>query len=126
MIELYFLVSVFVGIAVIVDGVVLYKAKGVCWTNKIQSFTTTIEFLWVIVSIITFFTLELSHFQILIPSLYVVHNIFGWAYGSYLVSKSPEVKNGIEALVVPYWYLIFGMTVGIVFSISSLYALILL
>lgn len=54
MIELYFLVSVFVGIAVIVDGVVLYKAKGVCWTNKIQSFTTTIEFLWVIVSIIAF------------------------------------------------------------------------
>lgn len=44
MIELYFLVSVFVGMAVIVDGVVLYKAKGVCWTNKIQSFTTTIEF----------------------------------------------------------------------------------
>ena len=126
MMELYFLVSVFVGMAVIVDGVVLYKARGVCWTNKIQSFTTTIEFLWVIASIIAVFTLEFSQLQILIPSLYVAHNIFGWAYGSYLVSKSPEVKNGTEALVIPYWYLMFGLTVGIVFSISSLYALILL
>lgn len=125
MTELYFLVSVFVGMAVIVDGVVLYKAKGVCWTNKVQPVTTTVEFLWVIVTIIALITLEFSQLQILIPSLYLAHNIFGWAYGSYLVSKSPEVKNGTEALVVPYWYLMFGLTVGIVFAIGSLCALIL-
>jgi hypothetical protein len=123
MIELYFLVSIFIGIIVIIDGVVLYKARGVCGANKIQSITTTIEFLWAIASITALLKLELSQLQILIPSLYVVHNILGWVFGFYLCSKSPEIKNGTEALVVPYWYIIFGLTVGMVFSISSICAL---
>ncbi|NOQ80679.1 MAG: hypothetical protein GQ546_14920 [Gammaproteobacteria bacterium] len=122
MIQLYFMISVLIGVIVIADSLFLFKAKGIYENNKVLSITTGIEFIWAVISIIAIFNVSFSQWQLLIPSLYVIHNIFGWAYGVYLLSKSPEALEDLTQFVVPMWYVKFCVSYGIVFTLLCILA----
>lgn len=122
MIQLYFMISVLIGVIVIADSLFLFKAKGIYKNNKTLSVTTGIEFIWAVISIIALFNVNFSQWQLLIPSLYVIHNIFGWAYGVYLISKSPESLEDLTQLVVPMWYVKFCVSYGIIFTLLCILA----
>jgi len=121
--QVYFSISVLVGIVLIIDGVLLRKASGKYGGSTLLSITTTIEFLWVTVSAIALANLDFYGWVILIPVAYIAHNVLGWLYGVLSLSKqnsSIETSN----IYVPIWYVNFGLTFGAVFSLASMVAII--
>lgn len=116
MLEIYIGLSAIIGLVVIFDGYVVVKNNGVVETNQIIVLTTTIEFVWAIVSVFALFTLNFQQWQILIPVLYLTHNIIGWVYGVLLVSKLP--KEPVNKVMVPLWYAKFGFNFGVVFTLA--------
>ncbi|RZR39103.1 hypothetical protein D8T58_23585 [Vibrio vulnificus] len=67
MLEVYLGISVIVGLVVIYDGYLVIKNSGVIKVGQFSIVTTTIEFLWTIVSIVALFNLEFQNWQRLIP-----------------------------------------------------------
>ncbi|ELP6759761.1 hypothetical protein [Vibrio vulnificus] len=118
MLEVYLGISVIVGLVVIYDGYLVIKNSGVIKVGQFSIVTTTIEFLWTIVSIVALFNLEFQNWQRLIPVFYVTHNVLGWAYGVWLVAQNPTEQSG--QTTVPMWYAKFGFNFGVVFTLSSL------
>ncbi len=124
MIQLYLSSSLIIGFIIIADAVLLYKNKGVFGKNKLLTLTTNIEFIWAIVTIIALFKLDFSQWLILVPSLYIIHNIIGWIYGFYLTSKSPEILEGKAPIITPMWYVYFCLSYSIIFTVICMVALI--
>ena len=114
MIEVYLGISVIIGLVVIYDGYLIVKSKGVVQTGQLAMFTSTIEFLWAVISVVALFTFEFQSWQILIPVIYLTHNLLGWIYGIWLASKSPIEQT--DKIVVPLWYSRFGFNFGVVFT----------
>jgi hypothetical protein len=114
MLEVYLGISVIIGLIVIYDGYLIVKNSGVVKAGQLSAVTTTIEFLWAIVSIVALFNLEFQNWQILIPAFYVTHNILGWVYGFWLIAQNPTEET--NQTTVPMWYAKFG----VVFTFSSL------
>ncbi len=63
MLEVYLGISVIVGLVVIYDGYLVIKNSGVIKVGQFSIVTTTIEFLWAIVSIVALFNLEFQNWQ---------------------------------------------------------------
>lgn len=114
--DAYLIISIIIGFIVIFDGYILYfKTPG--FITTISGLTSTVEFVWAVVSIVALFKLNFTGLQILIPSVYVAHNVFGWIYG--VVAYKSNTGAG-EDVVIPAWYALFGMIFGIVFTILCL------
>lgn len=118
----YLVIGIFVGLLVILDGCLLLKSKNDGRDSNLINVTTTIEFIWAMVSVVTMFALKFSALQILSPLLFASHNIFGWLYGFYLVANTPKEKIDLVA-IVPTWYAVFGLSVGIVYSVLNIFLL---
>jgi len=119
MIELYFAISVLIGCIVAFDGYVLLKNHGKA--NKTSAITSTVEFIWVFISVGAVLKLSFTNYQILVPLLYLTHNVLGWLYAAAFMKVDPDKPMDIE---IPIWYVCFGLSVGIVFTISSIMALV--
>jgi hypothetical protein len=118
MLEVYLGISVIIGLVVIYDGYLIVKNNGLVETGQLAMVTSTIEFLWVIISVAALFTLEFQNWQVLIPVLYVTHNLLGWSYGLWLTVKSPAEQ--VEKIIVPLWYSKFGFNFGVVFTFGCI------
>ena len=115
----YLAIGIFVGLLVILDGYLLLESKNDGRDNKLINATTTIEFIWAIISVGAMFVLEFSALQIMSPLLFVSHNIFGWVYGFYIVANTPKEKIDLVT-IVPGWYAVFGLSVGIVYTVLNI------
>ena len=120
MIEFYLLFGCFIGLLIIIDGVVLKNENGQLGANKIQSVTSLIEFLWAVFSIYLLVKIQLSGITLLVPVLYITHNVLGWLYGFYILSKVEGELENISQIIVPNWYIQFGIVFGVVYSCASL------
>ena len=115
----YLAIGIFVGLLVILDGYILLESKNDGRDNKLINATTTIEFIWAIISVGAMFVLKFSALQIMSPLLFVSHNIFGWVYGFYIVANTPKEKIDLVT-IVPGWYAVFGLSVGIVYTVLNI------
>lgn len=115
MTELYLEVSFFIGLVIVVDGLLLVKNEGAMVPGSMNSVTTAIEFLWAIVTVVTLFKLSFSELQIIVPALYLAHNMAGWGYGFWLEYKDPIDDKSI--IYVPLWYAKYGMHFGVIFTV---------
>ena len=115
----YLTIGIFVGLLVILDGYLLLESKNDGRDNKLINATTTIEFIWAIISVGAMFVLKFSALQIMSPLLFVSHNIFGWVYGFYIVANTPKEKIDLVT-IVPGWYAVFGLSVGIVYTVLNI------
>ena len=120
--QAYLVASILIGLVVILDGAVLLKLKGEASGSKLVAATSTVEFLWAVVSIFAVFTLSFSREEILSPALFITHNVLGWLYGVYLAPKYLS-GNDIEfaLLSVPGWYAMFGFSLGIVYTFLNIH-----
>ena len=118
----YLAIGIFVGLLVILDGYLLLKTKNNGRYSNLINVTTTIEFIWAIVSVITMFALEFSALQIMSPLLFASHNIFGWLYDFYIVANTPKEKIDLVK-IVPSWYAVLGLSVGIVYTTLNIFLL---
>ncbi len=120
--EEYIVGGILIGLVVTLDGALLLHRNGLATGSKVVAITSFIEFVWAIVSVIALFTLQFSRVEILSPVLFVSHNVFGWAYGLFLARKSFFSENQEFApLELPIWYVVFGLTVGVVYTLVNIY-----
>lgn len=119
--EFYLLGSIFIGLVSTYDGYMLCKARGQALKNKLIALTSTVEFFWALLTFYVLFTVNFSSIEILIPTLFAIHNIFGWIYSILFLKppKSDELEDMLD-FTVPRWYSIFGLCFGVVFTVSSL------
>lgn len=115
MIELYLVNSIFIGILLVLDGWLLLREPSVKQLNKVLILTTSIEFLWVIISILLLIYIELNRYQMLIPVLYITNNIIGWIYG-FILSANLDSEEDVN---IPKWYIKFELVFGLIFSLFS-------
>lgn len=120
--QVYFSLSIIIGLVLIVDAIVLSRVNGKCGGHPILSITTPVEFFWAVASAIALYKIKFLGWPVLIPSLYLAHNVFGWGYGTFIISKEKEAAESGK-IHVPIWYVYFGGTVGVVFSLASFLAL---
>jgi hypothetical protein len=120
MIDLYLLISIFIGIIVAIDGYLLVRSNGNFNASKILTITSSIEFIWVIFSILSLSKLSFTIYQLLIPVLYITHNALGWLYGIILLNKPKNTQT--NDVIVPMWHAKFGRNFGIFFTIICTYA----
>lgn len=119
--EWYFLGCVLVGMISAYDGFVLYQCQGRPARNKIVLLTSSMEFLWLLVTLYALFSIEFLASEYLIPVLYILHNVFGFVYS--LLCYPGMFKSGPEELSqiqIPRWYTLFGMSFGLVFMLASI------
>ena len=120
--QAYLVGSILVGLVVILDGAMLLKLKGEASGSKLVAATSTVEFLWAVVSIVAVFALSFSREEILSPVLFITHNVLGWLYGVYLAPKYLSGSDIEFALFsVPGWYAMFGFSLGIVYTFLNIY-----
>lgn len=119
MIELYLVNSIFIGILLVLDGWLLLREPSVKQLNKVLILTTSIEFLWVIISILLLIYIELNRYQMLIPVLYITNNIIGWIYG-FILSANLDSEEDVN---IPKWYIKFELVFGLIFTLASVFML---
>jgi hypothetical protein len=120
MVDGYLTIGVLIGAVLIIDGLLLRKSQGKWGGNRILAATTSIELIWALVSLAAVFTLKFPGWTLLIPSLYIAHNVFGWLYGFYLAAKT---QADTPNFYVSMWYVNFGIQVGFIYSILCIVAL---
>ena len=115
------LTSFFIGLVVIIDGYLLIKSHGVMKLGTLSSITTGVEFLWAIASVIALFQYDFNKAQLLVPVVYLIHNILGWLYGFWLEFKSPT--ENIKEIFAPVWYAKLSVIFGVTFTILCAFIL---
>ena len=122
MLKLYLFASIFIGLIMILDGYILFKQNGNHKGNKILFITTSIEFIWAIVSLIAIFGISFPEFYLFIPFCYVAYNVTGWIYGAITINKSKKITY--ETFTIPIWYVKFGLIFGCTFLLLSIISVI--
>ena len=96
--------AIIIGIAQSIDSLVAL-------TNIYNVFTTAfslIELTWFLVSVFYLLVFRCQQFSQLLPTLYIVYYLFGWFYGSYLLTIQLQ-----PTLILPVWYKLFAGVFGV-------------
>ncbi|MCF6433899.1 hypothetical protein [Pseudoalteromonas sp. MMG022] len=113
------MLNLYLDLSILIGLVVIYEARYILNTasvpiNRVAIITSLIEFTWMVISITALFKLPLSAVQVLVPTLYITHNLIGWAYGFILAARQ---KDDEFKVTIPRWYAIFSYTFGVVFTL---------
>ena len=100
---LYFPVAIIVGLIIIIDGVSLLKSDGK--PNKFSMFLSSVEFVWMFISAVALFTLELYGLLLVSPILFISYVLTGFFYGASMYSQIKENED----LLIPKTYTISSM-----------------
>lgn len=120
MIELYLLGCVFVGFVMIVDGRILLRQHGKLNDSNDLHLTTTIEFIWFVVSLFALSLLSFPYPHILIPISYMAYNVLGWILGGIIVSNiKDDVEDLLDVFTIPLWAIWCGIVAGAGLSVCS-------
>ena len=82
--------------------------------NNLTTAFSLIELLWFLVTLVFFLAFKYKGLSVVLPSAYAVYYLFGWFYGSYLLSQEAE-------LVLPLWYMVFAGLFGIFYMCMALF-----
>ncbi len=118
---LYTPVSIVVGMVLVADAVQLLRTDGK--TEKINSFTSMVEVMWFIISLVYLFTTELYGLAQLIPILFVSYVITGFIATLSMV-RQIELPEDVGDIRVPRNYIIVALLFGVLFSAANVLLLI--
>ncbi|WP_105168208.1 hypothetical protein [Pseudoalteromonas sp. T1lg23B] len=118
------MLNLYLDLSILIGLVVIYEARYILNTasvpiNRIAIITSLIEFTWMVISITALFKLPLSAVQVLVPTLYITHNLIGWAYGFILAARRHHEED--FKVSIPRWYAIFSYTFGVVFTVLCIF-----
>jgi hypothetical protein len=100
-----------IGIAQVIDAVVLFKNNGACESVSIA--LSSIEFIWAIVSLVVLIRVKHKATRLLAFAFFA-YNVFGWLLAIFVVPQATSV-------VVPLWYVVLGGIFGLAYGASSVY-----
>ncbi len=102
------------GVAQVIDGVFLYKARG--RINTGSAISGGIEFGWLLVSVFALVTGRIYGPQVTAAIAYISYNLAGLVQGILLLKR----QNDIDSFAVPPWMVMFSIAVGCLFALVAL------
>ena len=102
-----------IGIAQSIDSIIALAGMH----NSVTTAFSLIELCWFLVSMLYFVSFYQKNFSIKLPLIYLIYYLFGWFYGSYLLS----VVAADSGLIIPTWYMLFAGFFGIFYFSYSYY-----
>ncbi len=118
---LYTPVSIIVGAILVADALHLLKNDGK--TDKFNSFTSSVEVVWFIISLVQLFTMELYGLALVIPVLYVSYVIAGFT-ATFVMMRQFESVEEIQNIQVPDSLLYTSLCFGLIFAGANITLLI--
>ena len=95
----FFITGLITGILLIVEGYSLRTSEG--RINTVATFTTTLEFIWLLVCVYALFAIPFPGWTILIPAAYVSYFIVAaWHFRDF--GKDLETPEDVKKLQIPY------------------------
>lgn len=80
----YLLCSIGVALLVIYEALMLYKTNGKLAEDSWVQSVTLLDIIWLIVSAVALYYVNFSPFAKIIPTIFIIYNVFGWGYSVYL------------------------------------------
>lgn len=123
----YLVISVLVAIMMLVESRILKKTGGIFLGNTVLSVISLLEFLWLIVSGLAIFQLDLPTWTITVPLVYAMYNLSAWVYGMYLFKREGILDKIAEDedtddIAIPKKYRDFSFSFAVVFFMLSIVA----
>lgn len=111
-IEIYLALSLPVAGLVAYESVVLYKNKGKLAEDSWIQIISLLDLVWLVVSGFALYYLDLNLFEKVVPSLFIIYNVFGWGYSTYLLKDQLDMDNidKISDITIPKAYIDYSMS----------------
>jgi len=114
----YLILSVAVGVFQIIEGIKLVRKEGKVDENDLAM--SVIEFIWFLVSCGFVVYLPKEFVLLILPVLFIIYNISGWAL-SYFTTPKIEKPEDLKNITIPLWVCISGAVFGAIFAGMSGY-----
>jgi hypothetical protein len=114
MLEIFLTANIAIGLMIIFEAWQILRPGKL---RMITAATSSIEFIWVIITAIALFKLAFTQLQLAIPVLFLSYNILGWLYGIYLAIQAS--KLGIGRPPTPKTYILICFSFGVLFTLLS-------
>ena len=108
----YFLGAMVLGLALCADSIVALANI----QNILTAAFSFLELFWFMVTLFYLWVFMCQRVSLLLPTLYAVYYLFGWFYGSYLLTIQIQ-----PTLILPVWYKIFAGVFGVGYFLYALY-----
>ncbi|ELA08235.1 hypothetical protein MOMA_06726 [Moraxella macacae 0408225] len=122
----YLLGSFVMTVLVLYEAVSLYRTGGKLSEDSWVHMVSILGVVWLIVSAVALYYVNFERFAMVIPTIFIVYNLFGWGYSMYLVKDDVDFMKieTVEDIVIPKPYIDYSMAFGVV-ALSSIGALVL-
>ncbi|WP_394260898.1 hypothetical protein [Moraxella boevrei] len=121
----YLLGSLVMAVLVIYEAINLYGSAGRLSEDSWVHLVSLLDVVWLIVSAVALYYVNFERFAMIIPTIFIVYNLFGWGYSMYLLKDDVDAMNieTLEDIVVPKPYIDYSMAFGVV-ALTALGALV--
>lgn len=118
----YLLFSLIVFILVIYESIILYQKQGKIDEDSWVQSITLLDLVWLLVSAVALYYVDFHPLAKIIPVLFIIYNVFGWGYSTYLLKDQLDVDkiDDIKNIIIPKKYIDYSMSFGIISSITTL------
>lgn len=118
----YLLCSFFVACLIIYESIILYRTKGQLPADSWVQSITLLDLIWLVVSGVALYYVYFQPLAKIIPILFIIYNVFGWGYSTYLLKDQLDMDNieKLEDLIIPKAYIDYSMSFGVVTILAIL------
>lgn len=117
----YLIFSLWVAVLVMYEAVILYRTKGKLAEDSWVQIITLLDLVWLVVSSVALYYVYFHPLAKIIPVLFIIYNVFGWGYSTYLLKDELNMDNmdKITDITIPKAYIDYSMS----FSMVSILAI---
>lgn len=110
----YIAFSAFLAVVIWLEGQKLKATKGKMPASSWFHLGSIMETIWFFVSGSVWYFFEFAPLAKVVPAVYMLYSIFGWIYGTSLMSKD-GIPDSPEDLIIPKPYIAYSQAFALVF-----------
>lgn len=114
----YLVISLVVAVGIWVQIQLLRKNQGKYPDSLLFSLLSTLDTLWVLVSLGVFFWLDFIGLNKIIPAFYLIYAFLGFFYAAHTMNDGRDIPTRPEDLVFAPKYLNFAQSFSIIFFLA--------
>lgn len=115
----YFFMCLLIACLMVYESHLLRKYQGKFLGNRVLSAISGLEFVWLAVSGLALYHMDFIGLSIIVPIIYMIHNLIGWGYGMYLLKQEgvvAQIESGDEDNIrIPDKLIDFTLTFAVIF-----------
>jgi len=118
--QYFHLLCAIIGVLCAYEANLILRAKGAWILDKHLLWTTSIEFIWVIICCLGIFSWGLTGWKLFTGLIFLVNYLFAGIYTGYLFrGANLSDPSFFENFQIPRWYLEYYFSFGLIYSITN-------